>query len=80
MSKTRGPKRARARKSTQECLFCKEKKSPSFEDTQTLQKFLTERGKIIGRMRSGLCSKHQKDLAREIKYARHLAFLPFVSR
>lgn len=61
------------------CYFCDEKKEPGFANTETLQRFLTERGKIIGRARSGICSKHQKKLTLEIKYARHLALLPFVA-
>jgi len=62
------------------CFFEEEKKEPIFEDVGTLQKFLTERGKIIPRSRSGLCAKHQKAIAKNIKYARHLALLPFISR
>ena len=60
------------------CYFCEEKKEPTFEDIAVLQRFLTERGKIIPRSRSGLCAKHQKALALNTKYARHLALLPFI--
>lgn len=63
-----------------QCYFCSEKKTPSYGDVSVLQRFLTERGKIIGRARSGLCSAHQRDLTSSIKYARHLALLPFVAR
>jgi len=62
------------------CFFHEEKKEPVFSDTQVLARFLTERGKIIPRSRSGLCAKHQKLLTKNIKYARHLALLPFVAR
>lgn len=62
------------------CYFCEEKKSPVFSDTSSLQKFLTERGKIIPRSRNGLCARHQRDLATAIKHARHLALIPFISR
>jgi small subunit ribosomal protein S18 len=62
------------------CSFCEEKKEPSFFETETLQHFLTERGKIISRARNGLCSKHQSRLGLAIKYARHLALLPFTSK
>ncbi|HBC72569.1 30S ribosomal protein S18 [Candidatus Amesbacteria bacterium RIFOXYB1_FULL_47_13] len=61
------------------CLFCKENNSPDFKDVATLSKYVSERGRIIGRDRSGVCAKHQRRLAREIKRARHLALLPFVS-
>ncbi len=62
-----------------DCFFCKEKKKPWFSDYEVLRRFTTERGKIIGRARSGICSKHQRKLMRSIKQARHLALLPFKS-
>jgi small subunit ribosomal protein S18 len=66
--------------SPKKCFFCEEKKEPTYADVETLQKFLTERGKIMGRARNGLCAKHQRHLTLNIKYARHLALLPFISR
>jgi small subunit ribosomal protein S18 len=60
------------------CFFCSEKKEPDFSDIATLNRFLTERAKIIPKTRSGLCTKHQKRLTLAIKRARHLALLPFV--
>lgn len=60
------------------CYFCSEKKTPSFEDTAVLNRFLTDRAKIVARSRSGLCAKHQKRVTLSIKHARHLALLPFV--
>lgn len=63
-----------------ECYFCKEGKMPSFADNETLRRFLTDRGKIMGQARNGLCAKHQKRLTAAIKHARHLALLPFTSR
>lgn len=62
------------------CLFCSEKKEPSFWETSALQKFVTERGKIVPRLRNGLCSHHQKELTTNIKRARFLALMPFLSR
>ena len=76
----KGPRRTKSKLSSKECYFCKEKKEPNFEETSILQKFLTERGKIVARVRSGLCAKHQKDVAKQVKYGRHLALLPFLSR
>jgi len=61
------------------CIFCKEKREPTFKDVAGISKFMTERGRIIGKDRSALCAKHQRHVAREIKRARHLAMLPFVS-
>lgn len=63
-----------------ECLFCKESKNPDFMDVETLKKFISERGKIQSRQRTGVCSKHQRKLTTAVKRARLLALLPFVVR
>lgn len=62
------------------CVFCEEGKEPTFTDVETLQHFLTERGKIVSRSRNGLCARHQRKLAEQVKYARHLALLTYTSR
>lgn len=64
----------------QKCYFCVEKKEPWYHEAEVLRRYLTERGKIIGRARNGLCSKHQNRLSLSIKHARHLALLPFLGR
>lgn len=61
------------------CFFCQNDKLPDYKDWETLRKFLTDRGKILAKEKSGVCAKHQRLVAREIKRARHLALLPFVS-
>jgi len=72
--------RTKRRVEVQECFFCKESKTPDFMEHELLSKFLSERGKIQSRSRSGLCSKHQRKLTTQIKRARYLAFLPFIVR
>lgn len=62
------------------CLFCQNKSNPTFVDLASLRRFLTDRAKILSKERSGVCSKHQRRLAKNIKYARHLALLPFVPK
>ena len=59
------------------CFFCKEKKTPDYKDISSLEKFLTDRKKILGRSRTGICARHQRTLTKAIKRARHLALLPF---
>lgn len=61
------------------CFFCQYKTNPSFKDIDNLEKFLTTRKKIINREKSGVCAKHQRSLTKEIKYARYLALIPYVS-
>ena len=48
-----------------------------YKQTETLRRYVTESGKIRPRRQSGACAKHQRELARAIKRARHLALLPF---
>lgn len=62
------------------CFFCESKKTPSYTDVVSLKKFTSGRGKIVPKVRSGVCSKHQRGLAREVKRARFLALLPFTLR
>ena len=61
------------------CFFCQYQIEPSFKDTENISKFLTQRKKIINRDRVGTCAKHQRRLTKEIKYARYLGLLPYVS-
>jgi small subunit ribosomal protein S18 len=59
------------------CPFCKGKTNPDYRDVETLEKYLSDRVKILGKARTGICAKHQRRLSREIKRARHLALIPF---
>ena len=52
---------------------------PSYKEPETLKKFLTPRGKVLARDKSGLTAKNQRKLSKQIKYARYLALLPFTS-
>ena len=63
-----------------DCPFCKEEKTPHYADVAMLQKYTSERGKILPRTRTGICAKHQRRLATSIKHSRHLALMPFVVR
>ncbi len=62
------------------CYYCSEKKEPSFWDFGMLSKFVTDRNKIIPRSRNGLCARHQKKVGLNIKRARFLALMPYVTR
>src|SRR3989344_279569 len=59
-----------------ECFFCKGKIEPSYTDIVTLRKFVSDRAKIVPKMRSSACSKHQRRITKQVKYARHLSLLP----
>jgi small subunit ribosomal protein S18 len=59
------------------CPFCKGKTNPDYKEVVILEKYLSDRVKILGKNRTGICAKHQRRLSREIKRARHLALIPF---
>lgn len=61
-----------------QCRFCV---TPDliidYKDIETLSRFISDHGKIRSRRQTGTCAKHQRQLAQEVKRARHLALLPF---
>ncbi|MEO0560752.1 MAG: 30S ribosomal protein S18 [Chloroflexota bacterium] len=59
--------------------YCPEGSCFDYKDVDTLRRHITEMGKIKPRRQSGNCARCQRQLAREIKRARHLALLPYVS-
>lgn len=58
--------------------YCPKGKCYDYKDVDTLKKLITETGKIKPRRQTGNCARCQRELAREIKRARHLALLPFI--
>jgi small subunit ribosomal protein S18 len=73
-----GRRRFRPRRKV--CSFCVDKvKHIDYKDVDTLRRFIDGHAKIIPRRKTGTCAKHQRRLALAIKYARHLALLPFAA-
>jgi len=63
------------------CIFCKDKELKiSYLYPKTLRRYVTDRGKIVPRRYTGVCSKHQRTLSNAIKIAREMALLPYISR
>ena len=54
-------------------------KEIDYKDVDTLQQFITERGKILPRRITGVSAHFQRLLTTAIKRARHVALLPFVA-
>jgi small subunit ribosomal protein S18 len=70
---------AGAREQTQ-CRFCRRGvKYVDYKDIETLEKLLTNRGKIYSRKRSGNCAGCQRKAKRAVKRARYMALLPFTN-
>ena len=62
------------------CPLCESGvKYVTYKDVYQLKKFTSVRGKIISTEKSGVCSKHQRQLAGSIKRARFMALLPYVA-
>jgi small subunit ribosomal protein S18 len=63
------------------CMFCQDKNAAAdYKRPDILERFITDRGKILPRRVTGTCSKHQRMIAREIKRARSISLLPFVEQ
>jgi len=61
------------------CKFCAQKLKIDYKESDTLRRFITERGKILPRRITGTCAKHQRALSLAIKQARSIALLPYVA-
>ncbi len=61
------------------CRLCREKvKSIDYKNIDLLNKFVSDRGRIISPRITGNCARHQRMVANGIKRARLAALLPFV--
>lgn len=80
-SKPRSPRWGRGRYPPRRkvCFFCANKSEAiDYKVPQKLGNYVSDRGKIEPRRRTGTCARHQRSLATAIKRARHLAMLPYV--
>jgi len=62
------------------CGFCVEKMDHvDYKDVNRLRKYVSDRGKIEPRRKTGTCARHQRVLTTALKRARHMALLPYTS-
>ena len=60
------------------CRFCERSvRLIDYKDANTLERFLSDRGKILPRRATGTCARHQRKLTTAIKRARTVALLPY---
>lgn len=60
------------------CYFCVTRNVDiDYKDVELMRKFMSDRGKILPRRRTGTCPRHQRELARHIKKAREIALVPY---
>lgn len=62
------------------CPFCVDKSAKiDYKTAEALRRFISDRGKMEPRHRTGVCAKHQRLLRLAIKRARYLALLPYTA-
>jgi small subunit ribosomal protein S18 len=62
------------------CKFCAEQiREIDYKDVNRLRHYLSDRGKIEPRRKTGTCAKHQRRLSVALKRARHMALLPYTA-
>ena len=78
-----GGKKRRGKKKLKlnlKCPLCESGvKLVTYKDIYQLKKYTSVRGKIISTEKSGVCAKHQRQLAKSIKRARFMSLLPYVA-
>lgn len=63
------------------CYYCVNNKLvPDYKDVATLRRFVSSYMKIAPQRRSGLCAKHQRQVANAIKRARQASLMAFVPK
>jgi small subunit ribosomal protein S18 len=74
----RRPNNRKGRKKV--CSFCVERVEViDYKDIGRLNRFISDRAKILPRRVTGTCAGHQRELTTAIKRARIIALLPFSS-
>lgn len=62
------------------CAFCVDHvREIDYKDVGRLRRYLSDRGKIEPRRKTGTCAKHQRRLSVALKNARHMALLPYTA-
>jgi small subunit ribosomal protein S18 len=62
------------------CRFCAfDETMVDYKDERRLSRFITDRGKIVPRRITGTCARHQRQLTRAIKRARHAGVIAYTS-
>jgi small subunit ribosomal protein S18 len=64
---------------TKHCFFTKNDiKHIDYKDVELLKQFINSYGRMKTRRYTGVCGKHQRELADAIKYARFMGLVPFI--
>ncbi len=60
------------------CRVCERNIKLDYKKPEELKEYMNRLGKILPKRATRLCTKHQRQVAREINRARKLALLPYV--
>ena len=72
------PKKSFKQQKRKVCSFCVDKVEViDYKDVNKLRKHITEKGEILPSRQTGVCAKHQRELAKASKRARIMGLLPF---
>jgi small subunit ribosomal protein S18 len=64
---------------TKHCFFTKNDiKDINYKDVELLGQFINPYGRMKTRRYTGVCGKHQRELAAAIKYARFMGLMPYI--
>ena len=63
------------RKSKEPCYYCVNNKEPDYKEQAIIAKYVNGRGMLINRLLTGICQKHQKRLAKQVKRLRFLGLM-----
>ena len=48
-----------------------------YKDINIISKYIGDSGKILPRRFTGTCARHQREVAKQVKRARFMGFIPF---
>lgn len=80
MSAASSPFRNREKVVRKKTSPMKDSRLVDYLDHKFLSRFINDQGKILPRRITGLNAFQQREMARAIKYARHIALIPFVAQ
>ena len=59
------------------CQLCAGK-PVSYKNPEIIRKYISGGdGKVLPRRITGTCARHQREVVKQVKYARHMALVPF---
>ena len=80
MAYEKGANRTNRKSRKKVCAFCVDKvEEIDYKDVQKLRKFTSDRAKILPRIVTGTCARHQRELTTAIKRARQVALMAYTA-